>query len=64
MYFLGIEVARSRKRVTLSQRKYVLNMLSDVGIGCRAVDELIEANVKLLPDKSKILDDSNIYRQF
>ena len=39
-------------------------MLSDVDIGCRAVDELIEANVKLLPDKSKILDDSNMYRQF
>jgi Reverse transcriptase (RNA-dependent DNA polymerase) len=35
-YFLGIEVARSKKGVVLSQQKYVLDLLSDTGmLGCR-----------------------------
>jgi Reverse transcriptase (RNA-dependent DNA polymerase) len=34
-YFLGIEVVRSRRRVVLSQQKYVLDLLNDTGIlGC------------------------------
>jgi len=35
-YFLGIEVARSKKSILLLQRKYVLELLSETGIrGCR-----------------------------
>ena len=35
-YFLDIEVARSRKEITLSQRKHVLNMLSESDmLGCK-----------------------------
>jgi len=50
-YFLGIEVARSRRGITLSQRKYVLDILSEACmLGCRDADALIEANVKLLLD--------------
>ena len=29
LYFLGIEVAQSKKEIFLFQRKYVLNMLSE-----------------------------------
>jgi hypothetical protein len=31
-YFLGIEVARSRQGIFLSQRKYVLDLLTEVGL--------------------------------
>ena len=30
-YFLGVEVMRSKQRILLSQRKYVLDMLSKTG---------------------------------
>ena len=31
-YFLGIEVARSKQRISIPQRKYVLDLLSEVGL--------------------------------
>jgi len=49
-YFLGIEVTKSM-RISLFQRKYVLDMLSEAGmLGCRAFDVLKDANVNLLQE--------------
>lgn len=47
-YFLGIEVVRSKVEVSISQRKYFLDLLKEVGItGCRPAESPIESNHKL-----------------
>jgi hypothetical protein len=44
---MGIEVARSRNGIFLSQRKYVLDLLKETWIlGCKVVDIPIEQNKK------------------
>ena len=47
-YFLGIEVARSKHVIFLSQQKYILDLLSETGmLGCKLVNTPIEQNHKL-----------------
>ncbi|XP_034201550.1 uncharacterized mitochondrial protein AtMg00810-like [Prunus dulcis] len=50
-YFLGIEVARSKTSIFLSQMKYVMDLLTETGmLGCKPTDTLIEINHKLCED--------------
>nr|AAO20078.1 putative polyprotein [Oryza sativa Japonica Group] len=47
-YFLGIEIARSPRGIVISQRKYVLDLLSETGmLGCCPVSTPIDQNHKL-----------------
>jgi len=47
-YFLGTEVARSKQGIFLSQRKYILDLLSEVGlVECKPTDTPIVQNHKL-----------------
>lgn len=47
-YFPSIEMARFPKGIVFSQRKYVLDLLSDTGmLGCQAASTPIDQNHKL-----------------
>nr|XP_016476212.1 PREDICTED: uncharacterized mitochondrial protein AtMg00810-like [Nicotiana tabacum] len=47
-YFLGIEVARSKRGIFISQRKYILDLLKESGMtGCRPAESPVESNHKL-----------------
>ena len=47
-YFLGIEISRSKQGIFLSQRKYMLDILTEVGmLECKPVDTPIVQNHRL-----------------
>ena len=47
-YFLGIEVARSKHGIFLSQKKYVVDLLTETGmLACKRADTPIEQNHRL-----------------
>ena len=48
-YFLGIEVAQSNSGMIISQRKYTLDILVDIGmLDYKFVDTPMDPNVKLV----------------
>ncbi|XP_038896526.1 uncharacterized mitochondrial protein AtMg00810-like [Benincasa hispida] len=62
-YFLGMEVARSREGISVSQWKYTLDLLSETDMtGCRHVDTPIEFNAKLGDSIDKIPIDKERYQ--
>nr|XP_016441060.1 PREDICTED: uncharacterized mitochondrial protein AtMg00810-like [Nicotiana tabacum] len=49
-YFLGIEVLRSKTGILLNQKKYILELISELGLsGAKPASTPLEANVKLTP---------------
>ena len=51
-YFLGMEFTRSKVGIFVNERKYILDLLKEIGLfGCKAVETPIEANLKLHPTK-------------
>ena len=55
-YFLGIKVFRSRHGILLSQHKYIIDLLNEVGmLACKSSDTPATENVKLSTLSNQIL---------
>ncbi|KAK3024979.1 hypothetical protein RJ639_042786 [Escallonia herrerae] len=63
-YFLGIEVSWSRQGIYLSQRKYVLDLLTEIGmLTCKRVETPMEINHELGTSSSQSLVDVGRYER-
>ena len=63
-YFLGIEVARSKKGILLLQRKYILDLLLEIGmLGYKSIDFLMNVNMKLQPNQGELLENVERYER-
>ena len=63
-YFLWIEVSRSSSRIFLSQRKYALDLLQEIGMsGCQPIDTLIEGGMKLWAEPNQIPTNKGRYQR-
>lgn len=63
-YFLGMEVARSSAGIAISQRKYVLDLLTETRmLGSKPTDTPMDANVELGVRKDCPLDDKGRYQR-
>ncbi|GAA0153319.1 transmembrane signal receptor [Lithospermum erythrorhizon] len=63
-YFLGIEVARGNDGLYISQRKYVLDVLTEAGmLGCKPIDTPMEQHHQLVQASGPSLTNPEAYRR-
>ena len=63
-YFLGLEIAQFSSGVVMSQMKYALDILEEIGmLECKPVDTPMNPNVKLVLGQGEPLRDPGRYRR-
>ncbi|WJZ84163.1 hypothetical protein VitviT2T_003782 [Vitis vinifera] len=63
-YFLGMEIARSKKGIAVSQRKYVLDLLNETGmLGCKPTETPMDTTVKLEESDGSVPVDKGRYQR-
>ncbi|CAL5395906.1 unnamed protein product [Camellia sinensis] len=63
-YFLGMEIARSKKGIAVSQRKYVLDLLNETGmLGCKPADTPMDTTIKLEESDGSAPSDKGRYQR-
>ena len=61
-YFLGVKVLRSKQRILLSQRKYVLDLLSKIGkLGAKPCSTPMTLNVQITKE-GNLFEDLERYK--
>jgi Reverse transcriptase (RNA-dependent DNA polymerase) len=63
-YFLGIEVSRSKLGIFLSQRKYILDLLAEIGmLDCKPADTPMAQNMKFSNDHNQVPANKEQYQR-
>jgi len=63
-YFLGIEVSRTTEGTTLHQRKYIFDILQDIGFSaCKPASSPLPTNLKLSTDTGALISNPAQYRR-
>lgn len=63
-YFLGLEVAQSKSGITISQRKYCLDLIHETGqLGSKPSSTPLDYNSKIHQDSAEAFSDTRLYRK-
>ncbi|KAG7587833.1 Retrotransposon Copia-like N-terminal [Arabidopsis suecica] len=62
-YFLGLEIARNKNGISVSQRKYTLDLLESIGLlGSKPVATPMDCTIQLHAESGDLLPDATTYR--
>nr|KYP33440.1 Copia protein [Cajanus cajan] len=63
-YFLGIEVAHSKKGIFISQQKYIIDLLKETGkTACKLASTPVDPNIKLGSAEEDVAVDKEMYQR-
>ena len=64
-YFLGLEIARNKNGISLTQRNYALEVLEETGMkGCKTIQTPMEQQLKLSKGGGDLLSNLGQYKSF